>query len=103
MTPEERADDFPRDSVEEIREIFRLRAKAGHALYRDDEFVVALLAEVDRLAAEAVVEIARLTAENERLQTALKMMLDSHDLSCKGEDCPIIGVDLARAALEQKP
>ena len=33
------------------------------------------------------------------LALALELILKTHDLTCKGEDCQISGIDLGRAAL----
>lgn len=42
---------------------------------------------------------ARLIAAAPDLLAALKLMLASHDATCKGEECQISGIDLARAAI----
>lgn len=42
---------------------------------------------------------ARLIAAAPDLLAALKMMLESHDRSCRGKDCWIVGVDVARFAI----
>jgi len=42
---------------------------------------------------------AYLIAAAPDLLAALKLILASHDASCKGERCAIVGIDLARAAL----
>ena len=44
---------------------------------------------------------ARLIAAAPELYHALVMMLDSHDRTCKGEECQISGIDLARAAIRK--
>jgi len=48
---------------------------------------------------EAHAANAHLIASAPELLTALKLMLDSHDRTCAGEDCQISGVDIARAAV----
>ncbi len=35
------------------------------------------------------------------LLAACKLLLESHDASCKGEDCPLYGIDLTRAAIKK--
>lgn len=42
---------------------------------------------------------AHLIAAAPDLLAALEIILMTHDLSCKGEDCQISGIDLARVAI----
>lgn len=42
---------------------------------------------------------ARLIAAAQDMRYALKLILQSHDETCKGEECLLSGIDLARAAI----
>lgn len=47
------------------------------------------------------IDDARLMAAAPDLFAALEIILMTHDLSCKGEDCQISGIDLARIAIRK--
>jgi hypothetical protein len=44
---------------------------------------------------------ARVIAAAPDLLLALENLLVSHDLNCQGEDCQLMGIDLARAAVSK--
>ncbi len=44
-------------------------------------------------------EIAQLKADKAELVECLRIILITHDLSCKGEECQISGIDMARALI----
>jgi hypothetical protein len=50
---------------------------------------------------EVTPEMLNLVFAGPALYSALRMIVESHDATCPGESCGIMGIDLARAALER--
>ena len=73
--------------------------EADEVTANDGDVIVADLGLFNSCVADEWQGNGRLIAAAPNLLAALKLIVQTHDMTCKGEDCGISGIDLAKAAI----